>query len=165
MNFDTFLTKATGEQPRPTTMLCFDPGETTGFAVFQRGLLTECAQLPTHTLEKGIPIIHELIQKFQPDCIIYELYRVYAWKTESHSWDTLHTPRLIGGIETLGILTQIPTRGQMAQQAKKFCTTDKLQMWGYDQPGKPHARDAIRHGCYYLLFNHKKYLEKPSKTS
>lgn len=41
---------------------------------------------------------------------------------------------------------------QMAVTAKNFCTDDKLKQWGFWQAGQKHARDSIRHGCYFLLF-------------
>ena len=92
--------------------------------------------------------------KGRPDIIVYENYKVYSWKTENHAWAGLHTPQLIGCIETLARLYDIPTYTQMAQQAKHFCTDTKLKEWGLYNPGMRHAMDAVRHACYYLLFNH-----------
>lgn len=158
MNFNTFRLKNDPDTPTPKCLLALDPGETTGWAVFKDGVLANYGQLPTHTVEASVPIIMNLLEEYEPTKLVYEDYKVYGWKTQSHAWDSLHTPRLIGNIQTLCVLQNIPISAQMAQHAKQFCTDSKLKMWGYYKPGMKHARDAIRHGCYYILFNHKKYL-------
>lgn len=33
--------------------------------------------------------------------------------------------------------------------AKTFADDVKLAAWGFDAPGMRHAKDAIRHGCYF----------------
>lgn len=86
--------------------------------------------------------------------VIYENYRVYAHKLERHSNSEVYTLRLVGVIEYLcDVKHKIPYYNQMAQQAKGFVTDDKLKKWGYYRQGLRHARDAIRHGCYFLLFD------------
>lgn len=147
---------------RPKTLLALDPGETTGYALFKYDHMVEAGQLATHNVYAGVDLLEEMLKKHQPDMVVYEDYRVYAWKAQSHSWETLHTPRFIGAIQTLTYLRQIPVLAQMAQQAKMFCTDQKLQQWDYYQKGQRHARDAIRHGCYYLLFNNGKVHDKDS---
>ena len=49
-------------------------------------------------------------------------------------------------------MNNIPTHKQMASTAKTFATDKKLREWGFWERGMRHARDAIRHGCYFLLF-------------
>ena len=142
----------------PVDLVALDPGETTGYAHFHAGKLVSSSQLPTHRIKVSVPILQKVILP-STSLVVYEDYRIYAWKTESHAWASLHTPKLLGVIETVAHLTDTPTFTQMAQQAKQFCTDQKLKEWGYYQPGLQHARDAIRHGCYYLLFN----LIKPVK--
>lgn len=167
MDFPTFVQKNDPKQltPMPKCLIALDPGETTGYAVFIDGKLLkrETTQLATHTIAISVPLLMNRLKQLsmytypQQTRVVYEAYRVYAWKAQGHSWDTLHTPRLIGCIQTLCTLLDIPIISQMAQQPKQFCTDQKLKLWGYYQPGMRHARDAIRHGCYYILFNHKKY--------
>ena len=41
---------------------------------------------------------------------------------------------------------------RMAQQPKGFCTDDKLSAWGLNPTGLKHARDAVRHLTFQLLF-------------
>ena len=85
--------------------------------------------------------------------VVMEDYKVYGWKTDQHAWAALHTPKFIGSIVALCYIHQIPYHMQMAQQAKGFCSDEKLEGWGYYDRGMRHARDAVRHGCYYTLFN------------
>lgn len=139
----------------PEHLVALDPGETTGYAYFHNGELAEYSQLPTHRVRKSIPILQKFI-KDTTDLVVYEDYKVYGWKTESHAWESLHTPKLIGAIEAVCYITNTPTFTQMAQQAKQFVTDQKLKDWGYYYEGLRHTRDAIRHGCYYMLFNHHK---------
>lgn len=143
-------------KPIPLNLIALDPGETTGYALFEQGILVEQEQLPTHTIFSGIDILRHKFETEKPDIVIYEDFRIYDWKAASLSWNTLHTPRLIGGIQTLCHLNNIPMFTQMAQQPKMFCTDQKLEQWGYYKKGQRHARDAVRHGCYYLLFNNGK---------
>ena len=141
-------------EPFTGTLLCFDPGETTGFAVFKGDTLDEAEQMRTKDLVDSAILIDGLINKrlMGNVRVVIEDYRVYSWKTESHAWENLHTAKLIGVIVACCGLHGVPYHMQMAQQTKGFCTDSKLKQWGMYQVGKSHARDAIRHGCYYLLF-------------
>ena len=145
----------------PDQLLALDPGETTGWAFFSAGVLTSSGQLATRTIAESILEVDKLIKHLfawhstapaPARMIVFEDYKIYAWKTDQHTWASLHTPQLLGVIETLALVLGIETRRQMAMHPKQFCTDDKLKMWGYYVKGQRHARDAIRHGCYYLLF-------------
>jgi hypothetical protein len=136
----------------PKRLLVLDPGETTGWALFEDGKLSTAGQLGTK--QEGWIAIHSLFHHIQPNMVVYENYRVYQHKLERHSNSEVYTVRLIGVIEFLcEIIHGIPHYNQMAHEAKGFVSDDKLQKWGYYKPGLKHARDAIRHGCYFLLFN------------
>jgi hypothetical protein len=112
--------------------------------------------LNTHTIYSGVRLLEEEFQYHSPDMVVYEDFRIYDWKAASLSWNTLHTPRLIGAIQTLTFQRAIKVFTQMAQQPKGFVTDAKLEQWGYYKKGQRHARDAVRHACYYLLFNNGK---------
>jgi hypothetical protein len=84
--------------------------------------------------------------------MIIENYRVYPWLLKQHSWSEIPTVRYIGVLQYIADLRGTPVRLQMAQLAKVYCTNQKLKRWGLYQEDKKHAMDAIRHGCYYLLF-------------
>lgn len=148
-----FLTKSLKDST--TRVLGLDPGETTGACFFVGPKLVHTCQIPTKTPSSGGALVRNYIQTYGPDIVVMEMYRVYSWKAEDHSWHNLHTPRLIGAIEFICDHVVVPVKlvQQTAQQAKGFCTDEKLKAWGVYQEGRPHARDAIRHALYYLLFS------------
>ncbi len=134
-------------------ILALDPGETTGLAYFEAGVLKHYDQLKTKELSDSVDTIDRTVKLLVPDYIVCEDYRVYGWKRDEHAWAALHTPKLIGVIHTIATLHSIPIEYRMAVDAKTFCTDDKLTLWGMYKPGMRHARDAIRHGCFAYLFS------------
>jgi len=138
-------------------VLALDPGETTGACVFEGPDLLDARQLTTGLMPQAAWEVWKYIRTYRtPDLVVViEDYRVYSWKAKDHAWAGLHTPRLIGATEYICYyqLNEVSLVKQMAQQAKGFCTDDKLRSWGVYQEGQKHARDAIRHACYYLLFS------------
>lgn len=139
-------------------LLALDPGETTGWSLFEAHAdcddvvtMTMHGQITCTPLNTGIDRIEHLLKTTQPNFLVYEQYRVYSWKSATHSWSELHTPKLIGAIVT--VARNIPQADQMAQVAKSFVTDDKLREWGYWLPGMRHARDSIRHALYWLMFH------------
>lgn len=152
MNFQTLLQRVRGPEWRPPKrLLALDPGETTGWCVFTGNELTGWGQQPC--LDDPAKAITEVFANLRPTHVVCEDYKVYGWKTKQHSWAGLFTPKLIGGIQLLCSQNELWLRMQMANVAKVFCTDDKLRQWGMYQPSQRHARDAIRHACYTLLFN------------
>ncbi len=145
--------------PMPGRLLALDPGETTGFAIFEDGILEQYGQIETFTVVDSVKVLQDRI--IEATHVVVENYQVYAWKLKEHKFSTLHTPRLIGCIETLCILAGVgPPTKQTAQNAKKFTTDEKLKHWGMYVKGKPHARDAIRHGVFYTVFSGTKLVER-----
>lgn len=167
MNHLELVKKRRGESyVPPGTLLCLDPGFTTGVAVFRNGILAPGIQVETIVSINGKNDIKwdnllNLFKEVRPTRVVCENYRIYAHKLDQHTNSSVDTLRLIGGIDMLcklspiilGTNEPIPIRYQMASEAKGFCTDDKLKRWGMWQKGMRHSRDAVRHGCYYLLFN------------
>lgn len=142
----------------PERLLCLDPGETTGWAEFRNGELTDWGQIATYDkIEKKInwDVIDHLMASIRPTHIICENYRVYAHKLERHSFSEVPTLRIIGGFEFLGYWQGVRVDYQMAVQAKGFVTDDRLCKWGFWKENMRHSRDAIRHGIYYLLITNR----------
>jgi len=138
-------------------VLALDPGETTGVAHFEYGMLVSSSQIATKTIAEGLTNLKRVIDTAfgsldHLSAIVVEDYRVYAWKAKQHIGDSLHTARLIGAIEVLALQYDVPLFKQSAQIAKQFVTEVKLHEWGFYQKGLPHARDAIRHAAYFTLF-------------
>jgi len=140
-----------GKRPFLDSLLALDPGETTGWALFSDGKLEICGQISSSGTQ-GLVDVTNFVMEVQPRLVICEGYKVYDWKRDQHVWSDLYTVRLIGAIEVTCAKMCIPVRFQMAQTGKSFCSDAKLKAWGYWQVGERHARDAIRHGCHWLLF-------------
>lgn len=148
--------------PKDFNILAVDPGHTTGLAKFDaQGTLLSVDQINTRGLADGHEIhttLQDLIYNWA-NVIVLEEYRVYAWRAKHHTGSDLLTARVIGSIETMVALTRPPNSDrditivkQPASVAKAFCSDNKLRKWQYYVPGKRHARDAVRHGCYWFLF-------------
>jgi len=154
LSFNDVLTRIRGGKRIPQKLLCLDPGKTTGWCLFEQGKLTRWGHVENCYDDNNIDVsgLTDLFQEIQPDFILYEDYRIYSNKLERHSYSPVMTIRLLGVVETYCQMNKIPTHKQMATTAKNFCTDIKLEQWGFWQPGMRHARDAIRHGCYFLLF-------------
>lgn len=153
MNFRELSEKVNKLPEDHRRVLALDPGETTGFAYFMDRELITSGQLPTGSTLRAVPILEgEIFDEFSPDVIVCEEYRIYQWRAKHHAGSDLHTARLIGVIECLCVQQHIPIRKQSAHIAKEFCTDAKLKDWGMYVAGQRHARDAIRHACYYQIF-------------
>ena len=157
LTYNELLQRIRGDKKIPERLLCLDPGKTTGWCLFEQGKLTRWGQVDNCYDDNNIDAtgLLNLFQEVNPDFIVYEDYRVYSNKLDRHTFSPVMTVRLLGAIETYSQMNGIKTHKQMATTAKTFCTDEKLEQWGFWQPGMRHARDAIRHGCYFLLFYRK----------
>jgi hypothetical protein len=139
-------------------LITFDPGQTTGYSVWDNAELTECGQLATFPVKDCVQLLNSFIENRQV-CgsyhsgigiyVVIEEYRVYQHKTEQHAQQDMHTSRLIGCLETLLVLRGIRYEMVGAGLAKTFCTDEKLEAWNLWQRGQKHARDALRHAVYF----------------
>jgi len=152
MGIETLLVDSIKGNNTLIKVVSFDPGETTGMCVFEGSKLMLASQYKAKTVPEGAAFIHDFLESWRPDVVVMEMYRIYSWKAEDHSWQNLFTPRLIGAIQYICHTLKLPLTEQTAQQAKGFCTDERLRAWGLYQEGQRHARDSIRHACYYLLF-------------
>lgn len=139
----------------PNKLLAIDPGETVGWALFEQAELSGTGEVRIDIDSSGsmnILPLHRIIKVLNPDLVVIEDYRVYAHKANAHTWNALYTPKLIGALQYMCQLWNIPYVMQMAS-SKQFCTDSKLKIWGYYKKASKHSMDAVRHGCYYLLFH------------
>ena len=147
------------------SLLSLDPGHTTGWAYWEDDNLVEFGQIKTKDMHEGIDNLTALIDRLNPPVVVFEDYRVYKWKSKQHEWSELHTPKLIGAIQTICYQLGIEHFKQPAHIAKTFATDKKLKEWDFWIEGQPHCRDAIRHGIYFLLFGEVKGKHKaPTNT-
>lgn len=138
----------------------FDPGETTGYAVFRRNAqetyLVGQGQLKTWPIEDAVKSFQAVIGAFGPvERVGFESYHIYNWKLNQHSFQEVPTLQIIGCLKTLCIIRLYPYISQNAQTGKGFCSDDKLKHWGVYDQGLRHAMDATRHACHFLLFGSK----------
>lgn len=133
-------------------VLAFDPGGTTGWCCMDKqddkkmpGVLVERGDF------KGWDKVDELIQKFEPDVVTYEVFRLYAYKAQSKSWDTFLVCEVIGVIKFLCREYGIEIVEQTPSQGKQFFNTDKLKALGLYQT-VTHINDATGHALYFLKF-------------
>ncbi len=151
---------------RNSYILCLDPGETVGWALFFAGHVLRCGQLAIQKqLAQGGSVSYVLNTFFDdlvglencasdmvtPTTCVVEDYVVYAHKLQANMWSSLFTVRLIGALQFLCSDRAIPVVYQMAAEAKFFASDEKLRRWGIFQEKLKHANDAIRHGIYYML--------------
>ncbi|MGE3487292.1 MAG: hypothetical protein AB7L09_21450 [Nitrospira sp.] len=142
----------------PHVSLGFDPGHTTGCALIHNYRLVWARQLDTRdipgTWANVSAVFDEVLATYNREaiCLAVEDYKVYDWKTESHSWSKVHTIKVVGLIQCLAYHHNLMVRMRMASAAKGFMTDTKLRQWGLWVEGQRHARDAIRHAAYNTLF-------------
>lgn len=152
MTFQELLKRTRGDSwIPPERLLCFDPGETTGWCLFEKAELVAADYFSTKA--EGYEALQKVIDKADPTHFIVEDYRVYGNRASQHINSELFTPRLIGTLDFIAWTLEVPINYQMASTAKGFCNDQKLKQWGFWIPGKRHTRDAIRHGAYFLLFH------------
>lgn len=134
-------------------VLCLDPGETTGWAIFNEGLLAECGQWDTGRDPASLSdAIHAVNAAHALSHLVYETYRIRGNKAQEHVGSEVVTIQHIGAIKVAASWLGIEPAGQSAGMAKGFATDTKLRRWGLYQSNLRHANDSIRHGCYWHLF-------------
>ena len=131
-------------------VLVFDPGHTTGWCVIESDPLKllvsgECEDW------RGMK---RLFLEFKPDEVVYEIFRLYAWKAQVKSWDTFLEIEAIGVLKFLCLELGIPCIGQNPAE-RKFFTDEKLKEMDM-LPVSKHARDAVRHGLLYIKYKRNK---------
>ena len=131
-------------------VLAVDPGETCGWALFDKLELARAGQFPVNTLEAFDTFVTDMM----PEVMVIENYRVYASRAAQHVGSEVATAQYIGILKFLGQMYQIPIALQMAHQAKGWVSDARLHQLGLYQTSRRHANDAIRHGVYWLLFGH-----------
>ena len=156
---DLYLRSVPERFRKAQLVACFDPGETTGYALFESSVddvkLLKWDQLKSWPLEQSVEKFSPILS-MEPAItqVVFESYQMYSWKEKEHHFSDIPTLQIIGCLKTLCIQHLIPYKSQTPQIAKQFVTDQKLEAWNFWKPGMRHSRDAIRHGIYYLIFGH-----------
>lgn len=141
--------------PQERPIVAFDPGETTGMAIWLPWKPNELVlkQVRTPEVVEGyLAIKAEMPNTDIKMHAVMEDYRVYGWKADDHKWAGLHTPQLIGALKIMLHHYDATVQMRMAQQAKQWATDEKLKFWGCYNAGMKHARDAQRHLITTLFY-------------
>lgn len=142
----------------PSRLLAIDPGETIGWSLFIDGDLYTSGQIKS--TDNPSKAIEGLFDETLPTMVVFEDYRIYPNKSDEHIMKHLYTPEMLGMIEMMCYLRDIPHYRYLKSNVSVFCSDEKLKAWGFYNKGVRHARDSIRHGAYFLLFNKEYYKEK-----
>jgi hypothetical protein len=147
-----------GSKPYLGPVIGVDPGETTGFALINNAKLVKWDQIETDTPLKAWynlgKIFEETKHQFPEGVdVACEDYRIYSWKSKDHSWSAVHTIKVVGYVQILAHTHGFNLKMRMAQQAKAFMSDKRLEEWGLYQEGQRHARDAIKHAAFHVLFS------------
>lgn len=143
-----FLKASRKGKSRPARLLCVDPGETTGWSLWEDGELVKAGQFLVENMNECFMFVTGI----SPTHMVMEDYRVYGHRRDQHVGSQVVTVQYIGVFKLAAEQLGIPLTLQMAWQAKKWATDEKLTQFGLYQINARHANDSIRHGIYYLLF-------------
>ena len=135
----------------PVVYLALDPGNNTGYAMFDAGgNLVSQGLLPQRDGRDGL---YKALQEWHANqrlltTVICEDYFLYPWKGKAQSWSPLETTRVIGAIEYWCFLTG---RTLILQPAN-------IKSIGYKYAGMKettnkiasHAENAYIHGVFFL---------------
>lgn len=134
-------------------ILTLDPGETTGWSLWEEGQLVEAGQEATgQNPALMVEFIRAVDDQHALSTVVYEEYRIRPNKASQHIGSEVITIQHIGAIKVATDMMDITAVKQTAGMAKGFATDQKLKRWGLFQTGQKHANDAVRHGVYYILF-------------
>jgi hypothetical protein len=139
-------------------VIAFDPGETTGYCLFEEGRLVASAALCAEDMLMlacgGGRFFNKILQNRENGkpitCVVerFTLYPGMALKMINNSFVAAQT---IGIIRTLAYRTGMSIVYQAASHAKGLVTDDVLKTYSWHtRLGSRHEKDAARHAVYYL---------------
>jgi Holliday junction resolvasome RuvABC endonuclease subunit len=148
-------------------ILALDPGEITGVCIIDwphnrqikpREDMSPYIKYQGHIEGKHLHIqakrLEELRNEYGPFAyVIFEKFLLYGHKASTQIGSDMHTSQVIGVIKMWCINNNMPMIEQMAQNAKKFYTDNKLKDHKVYPVGLRHSKDATRHALYAIDFN------------
>ena len=134
--------------PLQTVILALDPGQRTGVALAR--LVNE--QLVSFQCGEGDFSTLQLFGLLESICPSYLVAEQFDYRNKSRPGLVLYSRNLLGVSEMWAELRDSCYRTQSAARGKSFFTDAKLRQLGLYEPGKPHARDALRHLLAFLEF-------------
>lgn len=135
------------------SILCFDPGNHTGWAFLDHDNLFSCGTIQPDESPKHLKQVAGTIQILNPDLVVYETFNLYPSMAKSLAWNSFFPCEVIGVIKcvatTMGckIVGQAPSIKKYAGNLPK-CYFDYLERYKVEKT--EHNKDATQHLCYYL---------------
>lgn len=148
---------ANAVEPDSYQVLALDPGGTTGWAIFQvhPDAMTGDPEIPvldniewwtagevTGKQDDQIDELVKLIEEWPAARLVTENFRV-------RSIQALLDPAEINAVLRWAVRPRYFVY-QEPGLAMSTVTDERQKLWGYWLPGKPHARDAVKHGITFL---------------
>lgn len=137
--------------------ISLDPGEDTGWAIWEDGKLVESG---THKLWDVIDALSSTLLSvelsdpevtFGPlDRLVMEDWALYPWKLKSLGWDKCRTARGIGAVELMARISNTELVLQPASIKKTAVAAGAEELFMTPLHENRHANDAIMHGIFFL---------------
>lgn len=137
-----------------TTVVAFDPGETTGFvgATWLGGKNFGITEVTKITWDDRFYHIRDLLKFHVPDHIIIEDFRLYHHRAQSQIGKDFPSVQVIGAIQSycyeMGYLDRIVMQPASVRSSVKIAD-EHLLMVG----ASPHVQDAYKHLRYFVIIN------------
>lgn len=141
--------------------LCDDPGETTGYSIWQGKKLIWADQMPmwehadaiykwAATGDYSALGDFELEGDGRLTAIVCEQWQLYPWELQNLAWDECRTARLIGAMtltcRQFGI--KLIFQGADIKKGAQAAGAESLYLEPVHE--NRHANDSIQHGVFYL---------------
>ena len=127
-------------------IIAFDPGRTTGVAIFNRQPGPNNPYLTIAQIRNLAPVWY-LLHREAPELIVYESFLYQRRdKVDLTPVEVIGVIKLYANETGTEIVSQTPAMG------KRFWTDDKIKKLDLWEPGAKHAMDALRHLLYYRTF-------------
>lgn len=136
------------------SILCFDPGDHTGWAYIDRNDIFSCGTIPKMSDNVNhLRLVAEKLQIFRPDIVVYETFALYPSMAKSLAWNSFFPCEVIGVIRYMAAHVGCEIVGQKPS-VKKYAGPLPRKFHEYtDYYGveiTEHCKDATQHLCYYL---------------
>lgn len=141
-----------------TSILALDPGESTGWCYLSRDNKMQAGTAP-----KSHIAVAQLLERLNPDVVVYETFKLYPSKAQSLIWNSFYPCEVIGVIEYKCMLQKMLSTGggcelcrpQVVRQApavKRYAGPLPKMFAQLSKETKltEHSKDACQHLCYYL---------------
>ncbi len=152
------IAEPTPEQLEKAAYLSIDPGETTGYALFDKeGAVVVFGQLLTKTTAEQTQFFNYVVPHVRQ--VIAEDYKNHGF-TQQKRWSRNQTSKNIGGVETICELHGVPI----------YLQANTVKSIGYKWAGMEgppsnhsisHQYDAYVHGVYWLVVNNLRIPAQP----